>query len=282
MSRYAQIKDDFFCDPDFKFPDPVIKVRVRYFYLFYAITSKNLIGLYLADEEVDRVSMGYSEEDFENCKGILINKNKLLWEDSWIWIVGKAKKVQGGKQLASAYKILREIPDGLKLKRKFLDKYKYPTDRVSMGDTYPINGVSLPIPIPIPIPIPKEKEHEDGLRPKLSTPVEKTNFEVRGGDLKTLASVLNLPQPLDEKKIVQDLVLFWNKSFPSSQIGNGDGRWGVFFNILRGEKGYESGIDQEKIKGSILNTVTDNSKSPLNDPFVRFCDRVNNRYKYED
>jgi len=132
----------------------------------------------------------------------------------------------------------------------------------------------------------KVNKHGEQGSPELSTPVEKTNFKIRGGDPKTLGSVLNLPPPFEfksfEKKIVQELVLFWNKSFPNSQIGNGDGRWGVFFNILRGEKGYEPGIDQEKIKGAILKTVMDNSKSPLNDPFVRFCDRVNNRYKYED
>ena len=80
LARYAQIESEFFCDPDFRFPEPTVKVSVRYFYLFYAITSKNLIGLYRTDEEVDRVSMGLSDEDFTNCKGILTQKNKILWE----------------------------------------------------------------------------------------------------------------------------------------------------------------------------------------------------------
>ncbi len=153
MPRYAQIEAEFFCDPDFRFSKPGLKVKIRYFYLFYAITSKNLIGFYRTDEDADRVSMGYSKKDFQVCKELLIEKNKILWEDGWVWIVGKAKKVEGDKQLISAYKILAEISDGLELKLKFLTKYRYPIDRVSMGDT----PLALSIPISTSNSTPKPK-----------------------------------------------------------------------------------------------------------------------------
>jgi hypothetical protein len=270
MPRYAQIEAEFFCDPDFKFSPPMLKVKVRYFYLFYAVTSKNLIGLYRTDEDVDRVSMGYSKQDFTNCKTILIERNKLLWEDGWIWIVGKAKKVEGEKQLTSAYKILREVSDGLGLKQKFLEKYRYPIDRVSMGDT--------PLALPIPIPIPKKEKIKDGEEknsPSLSPFQQKEKIsQLVAGITKSIPSKSSRYKS-EEDKIIEPLWNLYKQYFPNCKKCN----WGVMVKIIRGED-YPF-TPENKIREAIEGTHQDNLYKKLDDPWARFLDRIRKPATYK-
>jgi len=111
--------------------------------------------------------MGYpDEEKFETYRKQLQEKGKIIWKEGYVWIVGKAKKVNGEKQVSAACKCLSEIPDSLELKRMFMAKY----NTLSIG--YPT--LALPIPIPTSIPKPK-KESVSPSADSNSTTVEKDN-----------------------------------------------------------------------------------------------------------
>jgi len=137
MPRHAQILKSFFKDKDIK---ALLKENSNavLLYLYYSVTSENLIGLYQTDEEDDRVSIRYPLKKFENSKKLLEKRGKLRFEGGWVWIVGKANFVKGPKQWASAYKLLKDIPDGLQIKKDFLKKY----GKILIGYGYPIDGVS--------------------------------------------------------------------------------------------------------------------------------------------
>jgi len=141
MARHAIIEADIYED----LFEEGFSVDSIYIYIWYVITCKNLLGLYRTRYSIDRVSMGYPPKKFEKAKEKLEKFGKIFWEDGWVWIVGKAKKISGPKQTASAYKLLKEIPDTVKLKQKLLEKY----DTLSMGYP-PLDSNALPKPKPKP------------------------------------------------------------------------------------------------------------------------------------
>lgn len=141
MPRHAIIKSDIYED----LFDEGLSVDAIYVYLWYIITSKNLLGLYRTRYGIDRVSMGYPPKKFKKAKEELEKFGKILWENGWVWIVGKAKTISGPKQITSAHKLLKEIPDTVKLKQKLLERY----DTLSMG--YPhLDSFATPRPRPRP------------------------------------------------------------------------------------------------------------------------------------
>lgn len=143
MPRYAQIKCDIYDDlVDEGYSQEAIAV-----YLFYSITSQNLIGLYRTVSDRDRVSAHIDTLSWEKGKTELESGGKVFWKDGYVWIVGKAKFVKGEKLIAAAKRCFYEIPDRLELKRLFAKKY----DTLSMG--HPLQDAPIPKPIPKPKPI---------------------------------------------------------------------------------------------------------------------------------
>jgi len=143
LPRYAEINEDIFDD----LVTEGLSYKAIYVYLYYSISSKNLIGFYRTRPTRDRVSANMDRVSWEKSKKELEEKGKILFAEGWVWIVGKAKKVKGKKQTASARKCLSEIPDTLALKKNFLSKYDTlspKSDRVSANA--------------LPIPIPKKRE----------------------------------------------------------------------------------------------------------------------------
>ena len=148
MARHAQVNSDTYKD----LRQEGFSHKAIYVYLYYTITSENLIGLYRVISEDDRVSMGYPAKDYKKAKAELEEKRKLVFREGWLWIPGKAKKVNGPKQIQAACKLLKELEAPQSLKVELAKKYPH------LG--YPIDGVSSfrpPIPIHRPIPIPKKK-----------------------------------------------------------------------------------------------------------------------------
>jgi hypothetical protein len=152
VPRYAQINDDVFID---LIKGEGLSWEAVHVYIYYTITSKNLIGMFRIDTEADMVSMGHPPLDMTKCLGELQEKGKVVFSGCWLWIVGKGKKVTGIKQEASARKTLKEnIDQGVPsaIVEKFNTKYPL----LAIPYRYPIDGVSAvgaPIPIPIPKPI---------------------------------------------------------------------------------------------------------------------------------
>jgi len=148
MPRFGQINDDTFDD----LLEEGISHYGVYIYLFYSVTSKNLIGLYRTQSNRDRVSMGYPKTFFKKGKKELEEKGKILWENGFVWIVGKANQIANNKQLIGARNCLRELRVPQPLLDKFVKKYPnigYPIDRVSR----------LAAPIPTPIPTSKKRNN---------------------------------------------------------------------------------------------------------------------------
>lgn len=146
MPRYAQIKCDIYDDlVDEGYSQEAIAV-----YLFYSITSRNLIGLYRTVPDRDRVSAHMDTLSWEKGKAELEKGGKILWRQGFVWIVGKAKFVKGEKLVAAAKKCYVETPDRLELKRLFAKKY----------NTLSIHNPLQDAPIPKPIPKPKDKSKE--------------------------------------------------------------------------------------------------------------------------
>ena len=239
MARYAQINADFFDDPDFIGWESEEKL----FYLYHSITSKNLIGIYRTRDDKDTLSIGYPLQKYLKIKESVQNKVKILWEDGWIWIVGKGNKIEGEKQWKSACKLLKELPDSLKLKKMFVTKYK----EKLIPHAYPIDGgcdLALPIPIPIPIPTPKLK---DGETPKLKTPpLQKqiTSLSIKMGSGKKYVDMSPTEREQAEAKAVVD---HYNFRFKERIEANGDKplSYGIVKQMLRGKNGYQVlGVNQ--------------------------------------
>jgi len=142
MPRYAQINCDVYED----LINEGFSPKAIYVYLFYAITSQNLIGIYRTRPTRDRVSANADRVSWEKGKEELEKKGKIRWVDGWVWIIGKAKKVLGKKQEIAARKLVKELDMPEQIKIDFIRKYPH------LG--YPIDGVSADA---LPIPIPKEK-----------------------------------------------------------------------------------------------------------------------------
>lgn len=163
MPRYAQIKCDIYDDlVDEGYSQEAIAV-----YLFYSITSQNLIGLYRTVPNRDRVSAHIDTPSWEKGKAELELGGKVLWRDGYVWIVGKAKFVKGEKLVAAAKKCFSEIRNDVELKSLFTKKY----DTLSIGN--PLQDA--PIPRPIPKPKPKNRDKETAPPSQNPSTVEKTN-----------------------------------------------------------------------------------------------------------
>lgn len=138
MPRYAQIKCDIYDDlVDEGYSQEAIAV-----YLFYSITSQNLIGLYRTVPNRDRVSANMDTLSWEKGKAELEKGGKVLWRQGFVWIVGKAKFVKGEKLVAAAKKCFSEIPNDVELKSLFAKKY----DTLSIGN--PLQDAPIPKPKP--------------------------------------------------------------------------------------------------------------------------------------
>ena len=160
MSRYAQINEDFFDDDDFA----GWSTRDILLYLFYCITSKNLIGIWRRKdrsdiERINAMELGqtgrrrYTPVQFKASQDVLHKSFKVYFEGNWAWVVGKGNWVNGKKQTRASCILLEEPKLPAKLKKMFLTKYPDIADFCG----YPIDGVSLPIPKPIPRPIPRSR-----------------------------------------------------------------------------------------------------------------------------
>ena len=137
MPRHAELEAGFFKDPDIKKlleenSDAVL------LYIYYTVSCPNLLGIYQTDEKDDRVSIRYPLKKFVKAKSSVLQSRKIVFEDGWVWVVGKGNRIKGPKQWAAARKLLRELPKGLKIKEDFIKKYRedairygYPIDRVS-------------------------------------------------------------------------------------------------------------------------------------------------------
>ena len=199
MARHAQVNSDTYKD----LRQEGFSHKAIYVYLYYTITSENLIGLYRVIPEDDRVSMGYPAKDYKKAKGELEEKRKLVFREGWLWIPGKAKKVNGPKQIQAACKLLKELEAPQSLKAEIAKKYP------NLG--YPIDGVS-PVALPIPIPIPKEKK-------------EKTSPDKRVGRLlsffgftfKDVFAVNYKPNFAGDSKIIKDQLRYADKSYPEGR-----------------------------------------------------------------
>ena len=164
MARHAQVNSDTYKD----LRQEGFSHKAIYVYLYYTITSENLIGLYRVIPEDDTVSMGYPAKDYKKAKAELEEKGKLVFREGWLWIPGKAKKVSGPKQIQAACKLLKELEAPQSLKAELAKKYPH------LG--YPIDGVSSfrpPIPIHRPIPISKKTSCSRNSKPEFLERVEK-------------------------------------------------------------------------------------------------------------
>lgn len=239
MPRYAQIKCNIYDDlVNEGFSKEAIDV-----YLFYSITSQNLIGCYCTVSNRDRVSANMDRVSWEKGKAQLQEKGKILWENGWVWIVGKAKFVKGEKQIRAARICFSEIPDKLKLKSLFVKRY----DTLSIGN--PLQDA----PIPIPIPIPKPKRN----------PTNAKAFDRKP------RSDSNTPLQKEKDKAVES----FEKKFPGCKQRT----WGLMHNILMGEEGFKN-VGATDIK--VLLELIDRIPKDIRDPVSRLTDMVQKAPSY--
>jgi len=159
IPRHAEIACNFFDDGDFDgWAIPSI-----YLYLYYTISSNNITGIQTYRHDIDIVEsrMKNDEAMFLTAKEEIEKAGKVVFEQLgstlWRWVVGKANRIKGQKQVAHAFKVWSELPSGLIIKNQFWGKYN--TLFIPYG--YGIDGVSAqdaPIPISIPISKPIKKE----------------------------------------------------------------------------------------------------------------------------
>lgn len=119
MPRHAELNEDMFDD----LINEGLTQSGIYVYLFYSITSKNLIGLYRTRLDRDRITAGADEKSWQQGIREVTKKRKIVFKEGFVWIVGKAKKIKGKDQERAAQKILREYPDNLDIKHEFLERY---------------------------------------------------------------------------------------------------------------------------------------------------------------
>ncbi|MBE9572954.1 MAG: hypothetical protein IMF11_20205 [Proteobacteria bacterium] len=180
-------------------------------YLYYTINCPTLLGIYQTDDKDDRVSIRYPLKKFKKARNSILKSGKIVFEEGWVWVVGKGNRIKGRKQWACARKLLRELPKELKLKGQFVEKYGH----IAIQYQCPIDGVS-PVALPIPIPIPKEKDKTlspDFLQraEKLKTLILQNNLSAKVRDSKW-ENIVRLMVERDKRTLEQiDAVIEWSQ-----------------------------------------------------------------------